>query len=167
MIVATYTSATRRVAPAPAQPLPMAHQVYPGTRPSVLPSASMPTWVQPFLDMTFTTPGAKLCWERILGLVLPEPTVGDVVVRVTLEGLKAFLDYEEPDHPFQVLRRLLPTQPCYSDIDGFDPLAQVSKRAPIETSGSPSGSVITGFSQQPSNEASTKKRETPIMTERS
>ncbi|KAG6942765.1 hypothetical protein JG687_00018873 [Phytophthora cactorum] len=49
--------------------------------------------------MPFTAPGAKSCFERVLSRVLPDPTPGDVVIRVTIESLRAFFDYEDPNHP--------------------------------------------------------------------
>ncbi|KAF1784178.1 hypothetical protein GQ600_1956 [Phytophthora cactorum] len=39
-----------------------------------LTSASFPPWVQPYLDMPFTAPGAKSCFERVLSKVLPDPS---------------------------------------------------------------------------------------------
>ncbi|KAG3092262.1 hypothetical protein PI124_g19409 [Phytophthora idaei] len=83
--------------------------------------------------MPFTAPGAKSCFERVLSRILPDPTPGDVVIRVTIESLRAFFDYEDPNHPWQILRQLLPEEPCLFDIAGFDPKAHVSKRAPYET----------------------------------
>ncbi|KAG6945502.1 hypothetical protein JG688_00016521, partial [Phytophthora aleatoria] len=139
------TSPQRRLPPpGPAQPLPMSHQVVQGPRPAVLPSASFPPWVQPYLDMPFTAPGAKSCFERVLSRVLPDPTPGDVVIRVTIESLRAFFDYENPNHPWQIMRQLLPEEPCLFDIAGFDPKAHVSKRAPYETR-------IKGFAREASD----------------
>ncbi|KAG2795485.1 hypothetical protein PC111_g22120 [Phytophthora cactorum] len=83
MIVATYTSRLRYGDPSPAQPLPMSHLVVQGPRPAILPSASFPPWVQPYLDMSFTAPGAKSCFERVLSRVLPEPTPGHFELSVT------------------------------------------------------------------------------------
>ncbi|KAG3054948.1 hypothetical protein PC122_g21862 [Phytophthora cactorum] len=133
MIVATYTSRLRYGDHSPAQPLPMSHQVVQGPRPAVLPSASFPPWVQPYLDTPFTAPGPKRCFERVLSKVLPDPTPGGVVIHVTIESLRAFFDYEDPNHPWQIMRQLLPDEPCLFGIAGFDPKAHVSKRAPYET----------------------------------
>ncbi|KAG3134119.1 hypothetical protein PI126_g18850 [Phytophthora idaei] len=133
MIVATYTSRLRYGDPSPAQPLPMSHQVVQGPRRAVLPSASFPPWVQPYLDMPFTAPGAKSYFERVLSKVLPGPTPGDVVIHVTVESLRAFFDYEDPNRPWQIMHHLLPEKPCLFDIAGFGPKAHVSKRAPYET----------------------------------
>ncbi|KAF1777290.1 hypothetical protein GQ600_18052 [Phytophthora cactorum] len=131
--IAANFSSTRLPPPGPAQPLPMSHQVVQGPRPAILPSASFPPWVQPFLDMPFTAPRAKSCFERVLSRVLPDPTPGDVIIRVTIESLIALFDYEDPIHPWQIMRHLLPDEPCLFDIAGFDPTAHVSKRAPYET----------------------------------
>ncbi|KAF1786560.1 hypothetical protein GQ600_21435 [Phytophthora cactorum] len=68
-IVAKYTSHLHYGDPARFKPLPMSHQVVQGPRSAVLPSASFPPWVQPYLDMPFTAPGAKSCFERVLSRV--------------------------------------------------------------------------------------------------
>ncbi|KAG6941702.1 hypothetical protein JG688_00018532 [Phytophthora aleatoria] len=83
--------------------------------------------------MPFTAPGAKSCFERVLSKVLPDPTPGDVVIHVTIESLRAFFDYEDPNHPWQIMRHLLREEPCLFDIAGFDPKTHVSKRAPYDT----------------------------------
>ncbi|KAG4058078.1 hypothetical protein PC123_g6915 [Phytophthora cactorum] len=85
------------------------------------------------LGHAFTAPGAKSCFERVLSRASPDPTPGDVVIRVTIESLRAFFDYEDPNHPWQIMRQLLPEEPCLFDIAGFDPKAHVSKRSPYET----------------------------------
>ncbi|KAG3076000.1 hypothetical protein PI124_g13465 [Phytophthora idaei] len=111
----------------------MSHQVVQGPRPAVLPSASFPPWAQSYLDTPFTAPGPKGCFERVLSKVLPDLTPGGVVIHVTTERLRAFFDYEDPNHPWQIMRHLLLEEPCLFDIAGFDPKAHVSKRAPYET----------------------------------
>ncbi|KAF1774044.1 hypothetical protein GQ600_21210 [Phytophthora cactorum] len=88
--------------------------------PTILGHAIHCSWSQELL---------RACLSR----VLPDPTPGDVVIRVTIESLRAFFDYEDPNHPWQIMRQLLPEEPCLFDIAGFDPKAHVSKRAPYET----------------------------------
>ncbi|KAG3072378.1 hypothetical protein PI124_g22334 [Phytophthora idaei] len=83
--------------------------------------------------MPFTAPGAKSCFERVLSKVLPDPMPGDVVIHVTIESLRAFFDYEDPNHPWQIMRHLLREEPCLFDIAGFDPKTHVSKRVPYDT----------------------------------
>ncbi|ETI34721.1 hypothetical protein F443_18840 [Phytophthora nicotianae P1569] len=111
----------------------MTHQTVRGIRPAVLPSASFPPWVRPFLDLEFRDQGAKKCFEQVLSTVLPDPTTGDMTIRVTLESLNAFFDYTNPSHPWQVDCQLLPEDPFFFSMEGFDPLAPASKRAPLET----------------------------------
>ncbi|KAI9992319.1 hypothetical protein PInf_017712 [Phytophthora infestans] len=65
-------------------------------------------------------------------MTLPEPA-GEVIIRTTLEGLQAYFDYSNPDHPYQQLHRLYPLQACLFDTIDFDPSVPISKRAPIET----------------------------------
>ncbi|KAG3057074.1 hypothetical protein PI125_g25453 [Phytophthora idaei] len=71
--------------------------------------------------MPFTAPGAKGCIERVLSKVSPDPTPDDAVIHLTIGSLRAFFDYEDPNHPRQIMRRLLPEEPCLLDVDGFDP----------------------------------------------
>ncbi|ETL24249.1 hypothetical protein F441_19489 [Phytophthora nicotianae CJ01A1] len=101
--MATYTSRHRRGDPDPPAPLPMTHQTVRGTRSAVLPSASFPPWVRPFRRQ-----GAKKCFEQVLSTVLPDPLQ-------------------------QVDRQLLPEDPFFFSMKGFDPLASIYKRAPLET----------------------------------
>ncbi|KAG3100061.1 hypothetical protein PI124_g22119 [Phytophthora idaei] len=54
--------------------------------------------------MPFAAPGAKSCFERVLSTVLPDPTPGDVVIHVTIESLRAFVDYDDTNHPWQIMR---------------------------------------------------------------
>ncbi|ETP52666.1 hypothetical protein F442_02352 [Phytophthora nicotianae P10297] len=75
----------------------------------------------------------KKCFKQVLSTVLPDPTPGDMTIRVTLESLNAFFDYTNPSHPWRVDRQLLPEDPFFFSMEGFDPLAPVSKRAPLET----------------------------------
>ncbi|ETK74048.1 hypothetical protein L915_19084 [Phytophthora nicotianae] len=111
----------------------MAHQTVRGARPTVLPSASCPPWVRPFLDLEFRDQGAKKCFEQILSTVLSDPTPGDMTIRATLDLLNQFFDYTNPFHPWQIDRQLIPEDPFIFSMEGFDPLAPVSKRAPLET----------------------------------
>lgn len=121
VIVVTYTSR-----PGPgrdtAMPVPRQHQVVHGAAPTVRPSAIIPNWATPFLDMTFTAPGARKCWLCLVNRVLPDPVPAD--------DIDKFAIYEDPDHPWQVLRRSFPVQACLFDTAGFDPSVPVSKRAP-------------------------------------
>ncbi|KAG2766465.1 hypothetical protein Pcac1_g21977 [Phytophthora cactorum] len=64
--------------------------------------------------MPFTAPGVKRCFERVLSTILPDPTPGDVVIHVTIEHLRAFFANEDPNHLWQIVRRLLPEEPCLS-----------------------------------------------------
>ncbi|ETP01114.1 hypothetical protein F441_21603 [Phytophthora nicotianae CJ01A1] len=56
-----------------------------------------------------------------------------MTIHVTLESLKAFFDYTNPSHPWQVDRQLLPNDPFFFSMEGFHPLAPLSKQAPLET----------------------------------
>ncbi|ETN07461.1 hypothetical protein PPTG_13360 [Phytophthora nicotianae INRA-310] len=56
-----------------------------------------------------------------------------MTIHVTLDPLNAFFDYTNPSHPWQVDRQLLPEDPFFFSMEVFDPLAPVSKRAPLET----------------------------------
>ncbi|KAI9984733.1 hypothetical protein PInf_006279 [Phytophthora infestans] len=129
-ITATYTSVPRPSGAPSVEPLP--HRVLPGARPTVPALSTLPPWVLPYLDMKPTDPGAKKCFERLLSMTLPEPA-GEATIRTTLEGLQAYFDYSNADHPYQQLRRLCPLQACLFDTFNFDPIVSISKRPPIET----------------------------------
>ncbi|KAF1786007.1 hypothetical protein GQ600_17294 [Phytophthora cactorum] len=151
IIVATYTSRLRHGDPSPAHLLPMSHQVVQGPRPTALPSSSFPPWVQLYLDMPFTSPGAKRCFQRILSTVLPDPTPEDVIIRLTTESLKAFFDFKDPNHPWQIMRQVLPEKPCLFDIAGVNHKVHVSKRAPsrVRTMGALlAAAVEKGFTKE-------------------
>ncbi|ETP29311.1 hypothetical protein F442_21512 [Phytophthora nicotianae P10297] len=89
--------------------------------------------VRPFLDLEFRDQGAEKCFEQVLSSVLPDPTPGDMTIRVTFEWLNAFFDYMNPSLSWQFDRQLLPNDQFFFSMEGFDPLAPVSKRAPLET----------------------------------
>ncbi|KAI9986302.1 hypothetical protein PInf_025240 [Phytophthora infestans] len=124
-ITTTYTSVPRRGGAPSVEPLP-------GARPTVPASSTLPPWVLPYLDMAFADAGAKMCFERLLSMTLPE-RAGEVTVRRTLEGLHAYFDYSNPDHPYEQLRQRYPLQACLFDTVDFDPSVPISKRASIET----------------------------------
>ncbi|ETL77422.1 hypothetical protein L917_21632 [Phytophthora nicotianae] len=126
VIMATYTSCRRRGDSNPPVPLPMTHQIVRGTQPAVLPSAIFPPWFRPFLDLEFRDQGDKKCFKQVLSTVLLDHTPGDMTIRVTLESLNKFFDYTNPSHPWQVDRQLLPEDPFFFSMEGFDPLASVS-----------------------------------------
>ncbi|KAI9982007.1 hypothetical protein PInf_009795 [Phytophthora infestans] len=127
---ATYTSVPRRGGAPSVEPLP--HRELPGARPTVPASSTLSPWALRYLDMELTDAGVKKCFERLLSMTLPK-LAGEIIVRTTLEGLQAYFDYSNPDHPYQQLWRLYPLQACLFDTINFDPSIPISKRAPIET----------------------------------
>ncbi|KAG6958903.1 hypothetical protein JG688_00010325 [Phytophthora aleatoria] len=83
--------------------------------------------------MPFTETGTGKCFKRMLSQVLPDPIPVDVAILTTMEGLQAFMEFDNPVHPWQTLRWIFPAHACLFDVTNFDPLAPGSTRAPIKT----------------------------------
>ncbi|POM69061.1 LOW QUALITY PROTEIN: Hypothetical protein PHPALM_14695 [Phytophthora palmivora] len=80
----------------------------------------------PFLEPGFTAPGAQEAWCQIQNPESPLPKDG--VSPVSAASLSALMNWENPSHPWQQLRRRLPQQPCLFDSSGFLPGTKISIR---------------------------------------
>ncbi|GMF29475.1 unnamed protein product [Phytophthora fragariaefolia] len=112
------------------RPLPVLPPVA-GASPIVRVSKQVVQWAQPFISPKFSRPGAAKCWIRLLNCRLPSPVPAKTRVPCTVATLEAFVDYTNPSHPWQRLRRNLPPQACLFDTTAFDPNCKVSQRAPV------------------------------------
>ncbi|KAG6945536.1 hypothetical protein JG687_00017234, partial [Phytophthora cactorum] len=107
----------------------------------------------------WTVPGAKRCFERVLSKVLPGPTPGDVVIHVTIEILRAFFDYENPNHPLTFPSPLRTRR-------GSRYFGQTSAATvPSQISGSHYGSDTTGYLLVPSRRVLRGKQVIPTTNE--
>ncbi|KAJ8558584.1 hypothetical protein ON010_g8864 [Phytophthora cinnamomi] len=100
-----------------------------GQQPLVRFSKQVAKWDVPYIEPPFTRPGALKCWTQMLNARLPAPLPRDLRILSSPEGIAAFADYKNPDHPWQKLRRRLPSRACLFDTSEFDPDSKVSQRA--------------------------------------
>ncbi|KAE9010616.1 hypothetical protein PR003_g19565 [Phytophthora rubi] len=81
------------------------------------------------LDPPFTAPGAKECWTMIMEIRVPKSIPVSVLVQCSVDGIKAFANWTDPDHPYQRLLASLPDEPCLVDASEFMPDKTISIRA--------------------------------------
>ncbi|POM65826.1 Hypothetical protein PHPALM_18403, partial [Phytophthora palmivora] len=62
----------------------------------------------PFSQTRVTAPGAQKAWSKIKTVELSETLPKDAVSPISVAGLEALMDWENPNHPWQELRRKLP-----------------------------------------------------------
>ncbi|POM68479.1 LOW QUALITY PROTEIN: Hypothetical protein PHPALM_15358 [Phytophthora palmivora] len=84
--------------------------------------------VGPFLRPGFTAPGAQKAWSKIKTVELSETLPKDAVSPISVDGHEALMDWENPNHPWQELRRKLPRSPCLFDASGFPSGSKISIR---------------------------------------
>ncbi|KAG6599824.1 uncharacterized protein IUM83_13287 [Phytophthora cinnamomi] len=100
-----------------------------GQQPLVRFSKQVAKWAVPYIEPPFTRPEALKCWTQMLNARLPALVPRDLRILSSREGIAAFADYKNPDHPWQKLGRRLPSQECLFDTSEFDPDSMVSQRA--------------------------------------
>ncbi|KAE8994303.1 hypothetical protein PR003_g19553 [Phytophthora rubi] len=81
------------------------------------------------LDPPFTAPGAKECWTMIMEIRVPKSISVSVLVQCSVDGIKAFANWTDPEHPYQRLLASLPDEPCLFDASEFMPDKTISIRA--------------------------------------
>ncbi|KAE9271383.1 hypothetical protein PR003_g30524, partial [Phytophthora rubi] len=81
------------------------------------------------LDPPFTAPVAKECWTMIMEIRVPKSIPASVLVQCSVDGIKAFANWTDPDHPYQRLLASLPDEPCLFDASEFMPDKTISIRA--------------------------------------
>ncbi|POM79982.1 Hypothetical protein PHPALM_2235, partial [Phytophthora palmivora] len=67
-------------------------------------------------------------WSKIKTVELSETLPKDAVSPISVAGLEALMDWENPNHPWQELRRKLPRSPCLFDANGFPSGSKISIR---------------------------------------
>ncbi|POM67994.1 Hypothetical protein PHPALM_15900 [Phytophthora palmivora] len=82
----------------------------------------------PFLRPGFTAPGAQKAWSKIKTVELSETLPKDAISPISVAGLEALMNWENPNHPWQELRRKLPRSPCLFDASGFPSGSKISIR---------------------------------------
>ncbi|KAE9194160.1 hypothetical protein PF004_g20795 [Phytophthora fragariae] len=81
------------------------------------------------LDPPFTAPGAKECWTMIKEIRVSKSIPVSVLIQCSVDGIKAFANWTDPDHPYQRLLASLPDEPCLFDASEFMPDKTISIRA--------------------------------------
>ncbi|KAE8887607.1 hypothetical protein PF003_g8121 [Phytophthora fragariae] len=81
------------------------------------------------LDPPFTAPGAKECWTMIMEIRVPKSIPVSVLIQCSVDGIKAFANWTDPDHPYQRLLASLPDEPCLFDASEFMADKTISIRA--------------------------------------
>ncbi|GMF37030.1 unnamed protein product [Phytophthora lilii] len=104
------------------RPVPIPGPVH-GDQPQVRFSKQVIKWAR------LKLPGASKCWSRILNCRLPIPVPSHTRVPCTAAQIEAFADYKNSRHPWQVVRRQLPSHACLFSTVDFDVNAKVSQRA--------------------------------------
>ncbi|POM70771.1 Hypothetical protein PHPALM_12741, partial [Phytophthora palmivora] len=67
-------------------------------------------------------------WSKIKTVELSETLPKDAVSPFSVAELEALMDWENPNHPWQELRRKLPRSPCLFDASGFPSGSKISIR---------------------------------------
>ncbi|GMF23707.1 unnamed protein product [Phytophthora fragariaefolia] len=89
-------------------------------------SRKLPDLANPLLEAAFTAPWAQEAWCEILNVRIPQPIGSDRVTEDSVVGIQAFADWEDPAHPSQRLRALLPESPCTFGADDYIPDKPIS-----------------------------------------
>ncbi|GMF18417.1 unnamed protein product [Phytophthora fragariaefolia] len=100
-----------------------------GPKPRVRASRKHSDLANSLLVPAFTAPGAQEAWCEILNARIPQPIASDRVTECSIAGIQAFADWEDPLHPWQILRARLPESPCTFGSDDFMPDKPISIRA--------------------------------------
>ncbi|GMF15955.1 unnamed protein product [Phytophthora lilii] len=87
----------------------------------------LPATATKFLTPAFVGNGAQMAWRQIHNARVPDPLPTDVKIPCSVAGIRAYANYEDPNHPWQRLRRKMPDRPCTFD-PGNNPLRPISLR---------------------------------------
>ncbi|EGZ06692.1 hypothetical protein PHYSODRAFT_340907 [Phytophthora sojae] len=78
------------------------------------------------LSPPFASPGAEVGWREILETRTVPPVPTSAQVECSVEGIQAFSDWTNPDHPFWRFIESLPAEPCLFDVTDFLPDVPIS-----------------------------------------
>ncbi|EGZ13321.1 hypothetical protein PHYSODRAFT_510838 [Phytophthora sojae] len=84
------------------------------------------------LSAPFASPGAELCWKKILETRSGPPVPNSTLIECSVDGIKAFADWTNPNHPHQEFLAQLPEWPCLFDASDYMPDVVISIRASVE-----------------------------------
>ncbi|GMF10223.1 unnamed protein product [Phytophthora lilii] len=90
-------------------------------------SGKLPATGTKFLTPAFVGNWVQMAWCQIHNARVPDPLPSNVKILCSVAGIPAYANYEDPNHPWQQLRRKMPDRPCTFD-PGNDPLQPISLR---------------------------------------
>ncbi|KAG3060412.1 hypothetical protein PI124_g21683 [Phytophthora idaei] len=117
VIVSTFAPGfdPRSTIPSPDIPVPV-H----GVQPIVRSSAKLPSSTNPIVDLRFHKRAAQRCWFAIICAHVPTPIGGQAVAPCSIEGIIAFANFADANHPFQAYLRSLPDRSSIFDSSVLD-----------------------------------------------
>ncbi|KAG3149445.1 hypothetical protein PC128_g23413 [Phytophthora cactorum] len=128
VIVSTFTPGFDPRSTIPSSDIPVPVH---GVQPIVRSSAKLPSSTNPIVDLRFHKSAAQRCWFAIICARVPTPIGGQAVASCGIEGIIAFANFADANHPFQAYQRSLPDRSSIFDSSGLDIDMVISRRAPL------------------------------------
>ncbi|KAG3011155.1 hypothetical protein PC121_g15978 [Phytophthora cactorum] len=128
VIVSTFTPGFDPRSTIPSSDIPVPVH---GVQPIVRSSAKLPSSTNPIVDLRFHKSAAQRCWFAIICARVPTPIGGQAVASCGIEGIIAFANFADANHPFQAYLRSLPDRSSIFDSSGLDIDMVISRRAPL------------------------------------
>ncbi|KAG3136363.1 hypothetical protein PC128_g25913 [Phytophthora cactorum] len=102
-----------------------------GVQPIVRSSAKLPSSTNPIIDLRFDKRAAQRCWFAIICARVPTPIGDQAVAPCSIEGIIAFANFADANHPFQAYLRSLPDRSSIFDSSVLDIDMVILRRAPL------------------------------------
>ncbi|KAG2993813.1 hypothetical protein PC129_g15144 [Phytophthora cactorum] len=102
-----------------------------GVQPIVRSSAKLPSSTNTIVDLRFHKKTTQRCWFAIICARVPTPIGGQAVAPCSIEGIIAFANFADANHPFQAYLRSLPDRSSIFDSSVLDIDMVISRRAPL------------------------------------
>ncbi|KAG3235242.1 hypothetical protein PI124_g19723 [Phytophthora idaei] len=128
VIVSTFTPGFDPRSTIPSSDIPVPVH---GVQPIVRSSAKLPSSTNPIVDLRFHKRAAQRCWFAIICPRVPTPIGGQTVAPCSIEGIIAFANFADANHPFQAYLRSLPDRSSIFDSSVLDIDMVISRRAPL------------------------------------
>ncbi|KAG2987494.1 hypothetical protein PC123_g24102 [Phytophthora cactorum] len=128
VIVSTFTPGFDPRSTIPSSDIPVPVH---GVQPIVRSFAKLPSSTNPIVDLRFHKRAAQRCWFAIICARVPTPIGGQAVAPCSIEGIIAFANFADANHPFQAYLRSLPDRSSIFDSSVLDIGMVISRRAPL------------------------------------
>ncbi|KAG3009240.1 hypothetical protein PC121_g16607 [Phytophthora cactorum] len=128
VIVSTFTPGFDPRSTIPSSDIPVPVH---GVQPIVRSSANLPSSTNPIVDLRFHMRAAQRCWFAIICARVPTPIGDQAVAPCSIEGIVAFANFADANHPFQAYLRSLPDRSSIFDSSVLDIDMVISRRAPL------------------------------------